>query len=89
MSAQKKTTSGNDAVSKYLSGIGRKGGESTSADKAAAARENGKRGGRPAGSKDSRPRRVEAVVEVTADEHKRKLWREQKRRQRAAKAARA
>lgn len=35
------------AVSKYLAKIGRKGGRSRSEAKAAAARENGKRGGRP------------------------------------------
>jgi general stress protein YciG len=41
----------NSAVTKYLAEIGRNGGKvgglSTSSAKAAAARENGKRGGRP------------------------------------------
>jgi hypothetical protein len=37
----------NDAVKKYLAEIGRKGGSVTSKAKAAAARKNGKRGGRP------------------------------------------
>jgi general stress protein YciG len=34
-------------VKKYLSEIGKKGGKAAGGDKAAAARENGKRGGRP------------------------------------------
>jgi hypothetical protein len=34
-------------VSKYLAGIGRRGGIVTSKEKAEAARTNGKRGGRP------------------------------------------
>jgi general stress protein YciG len=34
-------------ISKYLSKIGRKGGNASSAAKAAAVRENGKKGGRP------------------------------------------
>jgi hypothetical protein len=37
----------NDAVKKYLAEIGQKGGSVTSKAKAAAARKNGKRGGRP------------------------------------------
>jgi hypothetical protein len=37
----------NDAVKKYLAGIGKKGGSVTSKAKAEAARKNGKRGGRP------------------------------------------
>jgi len=43
MATPKKTT----AVSRYLASIGRKGGSTTSTAKAAAARENGKKGGRP------------------------------------------
>lgn len=35
------------AVSRYLAAIGKTGGERTSPAKAAASRENGKRGGRP------------------------------------------
>jgi general stress protein YciG len=37
----------NKAVKKYLAEIGRQGGSSTSKAKAEAARENGKKGGRP------------------------------------------
>jgi len=37
----------NNAVKKYLAEIGKKGGSATSAAKAAAARKNGKKGGRP------------------------------------------
>jgi hypothetical protein len=37
----------NDAVKKYLAGIGKKGGSATSKAKAEAARRNGKKGGRP------------------------------------------
>ena len=35
------------AIAQYLAGIGRKGGSVTSAEKARAARQNGKLGGRP------------------------------------------
>jgi general stress protein YciG len=37
----------NNAVKKYLAEIGRHGGSSTSKEKAEAARQNGKKGGRP------------------------------------------
>ncbi len=37
----------NPTIAKYLVEIGRRGGEASSPAKAAAARENGKRGGRP------------------------------------------
>jgi hypothetical protein len=37
----------NDAVKKYLAGIGKKGGSVTSKAKAEAARKNGMQGGRP------------------------------------------
>ena len=37
--------------------LGRLGGLAKSADKAQAVRENGKLGGRPAGKKDSKPRK--------------------------------
>lgn len=36
-----------DPVKAYLASIGRRGGKAAGGDKAAAARENGKRGGRP------------------------------------------
>lgn len=38
-----------DQVKKYLAAIGRRGGQAAGGNKAAAARENGKRGGRPKG----------------------------------------
>lgn len=41
-------------ITEYLRRIGKRGGESTSDAKAAAARENGKKGGRPKGSKNKR-----------------------------------
>jgi hypothetical protein len=37
----------NKAIQQYLSELGKKGGQSTSAAKTAAARKNGKKGGRP------------------------------------------
>lgn len=37
----------NEIIKQYLAAIGRKGGESKSEAKAAASRENGKKGGRP------------------------------------------
>jgi len=37
----------NEIIKQYLAEIGRKGGLSQSEEKAAAARENGKKGGRP------------------------------------------
>src|SRR5690349_961477 len=46
-----------DPVKAYLSRIGTKGGKATTETKAATARANGKRGGRPVGSKDSTPRK--------------------------------
>lgn len=47
----------NKAISKYLADLGRKGGKVSSEQKAAAARENGKAGGRPKGSKNKSPKR--------------------------------
>jgi hypothetical protein len=37
----------NSSIAKYLAEIGKRGGEVSSPEKAAAARENGKKGGRP------------------------------------------
>lgn len=36
-----------NAIAEYLAEIGRRGGSATSPEKAAASRENGRRGGRP------------------------------------------
>lgn len=47
----------NDPIHDYLSRIGTKGGLVTSAAKAKTARANGKKGGRPKGAKDSKPRK--------------------------------
>jgi hypothetical protein len=44
------------AVSDYLASIGAQGGAAKTAAKAAAAAANGKKGGRPKGAKDSKPR---------------------------------
>ena len=43
-----------DPVKAYLASIGRRGGKAAGGDKAAAARENGKRGGRPKGKATKR-----------------------------------
>lgn len=52
---RRKKTSGSEErdaiIREYLSGLGRKGGVSTSPAKVAASRENGRRGGRPRKSK--------------------------------------
>ena len=44
------------AIRKYLSDIGARGGKVKSAKKADAVRLNGKKGGRPKGAKDKKPR---------------------------------
>ena len=44
------------AVRDYLASIGARGGAGTSTAKAEAAAANGKKGGRPKGAKDSKPR---------------------------------
>ena len=44
-------------IHKAAQGLGRLGGLAKSAAKAKAVRENGKLGGRPRGSKDSKPRK--------------------------------
>jgi hypothetical protein len=44
-------------VLKYLSEIGTKGGQVKSQKKADAVRQNGKKGGRPKGAKDKKPRK--------------------------------
>lgn len=44
----------------YLSEIGTKGGKVRSQKKADAVRENGKKGGRPKGAKDKKPRKSPA-----------------------------
>jgi hypothetical protein len=44
------------AVRDYLAAIGAAGGASTSAAKRASSAANGKKGGRPKGAKDSKPR---------------------------------
>lgn len=46
-----------DPVKQYLARIGRKGGKATSDDKAAAARENGAKGGRPKSLEKARAKR--------------------------------
>lgn len=46
-----------DPIREYLSKIGAKGGQVGSAKQAAARRRNGKKGGRPKGSKDKQPRK--------------------------------
>ena len=50
------TPSMDDQVRAYLAKIGSKGGKKSTPAKAEAARENAKRGGRPKGAKDSKPR---------------------------------
>ncbi len=44
-------------VSEYLSKIGKKGGSRNTPDQDRARRTNGKKGGRPKGAKDSKPRK--------------------------------
>lgn len=44
----------NEIISKYLAELGKKGGSSKSEAKVKASRENGKKGGRPVGSKNKK-----------------------------------
>lgn len=46
-----------EAVTRYLAEIGRKGRAANTAAQRAAAKRNGKKGGRPPGAKDNKPRK--------------------------------
>ena len=46
-----------EEIRKYLAAIGAKGGKMTTPKQAAARKRNGKKGGRPKGAKDSKPRK--------------------------------